>query len=69
MKYIVRLEANVSSVDLADVEVEASSKEEAIQKAIQGYTDGSFDLDWYASDTYELELDTQFTQDWLVEEA
>lgn len=56
MKYRVRLEFNVKSTDLADVEVEADSREDAIAKAKQKHFDYDTDIDYYQSKHYESEL-------------
>ncbi len=58
MKYIVTLEFKVKSIDLLDVEVEASNKEEAIKKAEEKYLEYPSSLGAYASNYYESKLDT-----------
>lgn len=58
MKYEVRLEFKVSSIDILDVEVEANSREEAIRLAEQKYYNSELDeSDRYASDYIYSELD------------
>ncbi len=58
MKYIVTLEFKVKSIDLLDVEVEASSKEEAIRKAEEHYIENPDEASMYDSKHYESSLDT-----------
>jgi len=67
-KYIVRLEFDVKSVDLLDIEVKATSREDAITKAKNKYYKGEFNgADFYASDAYEIEMSNETECDWLVE--
>lgn len=65
-KYTVRLEFDVKSSDLAEVNVEATSRKEAIEAAIQKYHDGE-SLDYYASDYMETSL-ADNSAEWIVKE-
>jgi len=69
-KYIVTLEFNIQSVDLADVEVLAESEVEARQVALKMYMDGKInsDLDFYASDDYDSSISSETSRNWRVEE-
>ena len=68
MKYIVRMEFNVESIDFLNVDVEATSREEAIQLALKEYYDGDVDVGaMYASDDYNSEMRVNYTE-WDVEE-
>ena len=68
MKYEVRLEFKVSSIDILDVEVEANSREEAIRLAEQKYYNSELDEgDRYASDYMDSRLDVG-NMDIIVEE-
>jgi len=66
-KYRVRMEFMVKSTDFADVEIEANSPEEAKELLLKKYEDG-LDLDYYASDHLDSEVDTEYIKDWQVEE-
>ncbi len=68
MSYAVRIELRIQNTDFALHTVEADSIEEAKQKAISEYESGELDLDYYASDAMESELDTESVKDWVVEE-
>lgn len=67
-KYRVRLEFLVTESQFANLDVEATSPKDAIQKARQTYTDsdGKVDLDYWLGEVTDSELD--FTYDWEVEE-
>ena len=68
-KYVVRLEFDVDSIDFGDVVVEASSRQEAIDIAIDKYFNtNELDINYYASDTYDSTLRTEDTDNWIVEE-
>ena len=67
-KYIVSLEFTVSSIDLLDIEVLASSREEAIRLAEEQYIANPDESEMYASDFYETELDSG-NMDIIVEEV
>jgi len=67
-KYMVRLEFDVESIDLAQVSIEATSKKEAVKLAIKAYEDDSLDLDYYAADCMDTTLRTDYSADWIVEE-
>ena len=71
MKYKVRFSFRVESTDFADHEVEASSMSEARLKALEDYnnSEGALDLDYYAGDYFDTELETDSIDDWLVEEV
>ena len=71
MKYKVRFSFRVESTDFADYEVEASSMSEARLKALEDYnnSEGALDLDYYAGDEFDTELETDSIDDWLVEEV
>jgi hypothetical protein len=69
-KYKVRLELNVNSADLGWVTVEADSPEQAKQVAVDAYTNGTTgDINWWASDYIESELDISTIKDWEVEKG
>lgn len=68
MKYAVRMEFNIKSVDLLNVEIEAESKEEAKKMALKMYENGEVEENYYASDTYDSEVSTETISDWVVEE-
>lgn len=68
MKYTIRLEFDVESVDLADIVVEADSAQEALQKAIQSYEDGTVELDYYSSKHYDSTLRVDDSDSWLIDE-
>ncbi len=63
-KYRVRLEFLVTESQFANLNVEASSREEAITKAKETYEDN--DLTFWTGEWVSSELD--FTYDWEVEE-
>ena len=68
MKHTVTLEFNIISTDLADLEVEADSPEEARTKARAMVESDEFDynmLDYYQSKHYESEL-ADNTSEWTV---
>jgi hypothetical protein len=67
MKYTVRLEFDVNSIDFGDVIVEASSPEEAKEKAIEVYYNG-MDIDYYSSNSYDSTLKEEDSDYWLIEE-
>lgn len=67
MKYSVKMEFDVKSIDLLNVEVEASSRKEAIAKAIKMYQEGDTDDDVYASDYYDVTMASN-SVDWEVDE-
>ena len=66
-KYLVRAEVLVTSCDFVTYEVEAASEDEAKQKAIDLYEDGTEPIDRWASDFSESELDKQHINDWEIE--
>ena len=67
MQYNVKMEFVVSSVDLLNIEVEAESKEEAKQLALEKYKNGEIEEDYYASDSYESSVSIETIKDWEVE--
>jgi len=69
-KYIVRLEFDVQSIDLMDMEVEAESREDAIIKAKEKFDKGEYSRgDFHTSEEeYSFELSENTTCDWLVTE-
>ena len=67
-KYSVYLEFKVKSIDLMEIEVEASSREEAIKKAYESYDNDPNQADLYASDYYECEIDSK-NMNLVVEEV
>jgi len=69
-KYTVRLEFDVQSIDLMDMEVEATSRENAIIKAKEKFNKGKYSRgDFYTSEEeYSFELSEDTTCDWLVTE-
>ena len=66
--YKVRLEFDVDSIDFADVEVTATTREEAIEAAIKAYRNAPEILDFYSSNTYESTLRSEDSEEWLIEE-
>ena len=60
------MEFDTISTDLAEVVIEASSRDEAVELAIQNYRGGE-DLDYYASDHMESRMSENHTE-WIVEE-
>ena len=67
MKYTVQLQFNVTSLDFADIIIEANSSEEAQLLAKKAFHKGETDLDYYQSDYYESEL-TEDNSLWVVNE-
>lgn len=66
--YVVRVEVNVKEYDLGEVEVKASSREEAIEKAIAWYQDEDTpSVELWSSDFRETELATETKDSWEVE--
>lgn len=65
--YTVRMEFNVISTDLAEVEITANSKHEAINIAINKYNNDELELDYYASNNINTTLDTDSKLDWIIE--
>jgi len=67
--FVVTMEFNVQSVDLADIKVLANSEEEAREIALKMYMDGKTgDLDFYASDDYDSSISSETSRNWRVEE-
>lgn len=69
MKYTVRMEFNVESIDFGDIVIEANSRDEAVKIAIDKYfnTD-ELEIDYYSADTYDSTLRVEDRDSWLVEE-
>lgn len=69
MKYTVRMEFNVDSIDFGDVVIEANSRDEAVKIAIDKYrnTDEP-EIDYYAAGTYDYTLRVEDSDNWLVQE-
>lgn len=68
MKYTVQMQFNINSVDCLDVDVEAGSKEEAVDLAIKKYRDGNCDdADFYAADIWDSNIDYDNKDIWNVE--
>ena len=68
MKFTVRVEFDVQSTDLLDVEVNAEDREEAIKKAIQKVRDGEIsESERYASDHLDSTMSDNY-EDWIVDE-
>ena len=57
-KYKVTLQFKTKGVDLLDIEVEASNKNDAIKKAEEQYIEEPNEDDIYQADYYESILDT-----------
>ena len=68
MKYKVRIEIEVDSIDFAQITVEASNVEEAKQLAIEKYEDNPSDFDVWASDSVDSRVDMNQIDEWSVEE-
>ena len=68
MKYEVKIEIEVQSIDLVDIEVIADSKEEAKQFAIESYNNDPSMYSVYASDYMESKIALSTIKDWEVEE-
>ncbi len=67
--YIVRLEEEVTTVDLMEVEVEAVSKDEAKCIAVDSYKKGQhIEIDRWCSDTKNTHLMMSTFLDWEVNE-
>ena len=61
------MEFDIVSTDFADVEIEASSKEEAARKAITLYEADELALEYYDSYNIETMLNPDF-ENWEVDE-
>ncbi len=67
MIYKVRMEFDISSVDLMEVDVEAGSEAEAVKIAIDNYQHDVYDdADMYESVYRSISLNEN-TKDWIVE--
>jgi len=64
--YTVRIEVATHGCDFALIPVQATNEEEAKRLAVAAYEDNPGDLDYWASDYYESNIDTQFIADWEV---
>ena len=70
MKYTVRMEFDIDSIDFGDVVIEATSKEEAVKIAIDKYLNtDDLDIEYYAADTSDSTLRVENSSSWLVEEV
>ena len=70
MKYTVRLEFDINSIDFGDVAIEATSPEEAKQIAIFKYFNtNELDIDYYASEAFDSTLRANDSDNWLVEKV
>jgi len=68
--YDVQIEMDVHSVDLGIMQIEASSRQEAVDKAITlYYSDNAPEIDFWASDYIVTELSTSTKKDWDVTEV
>ena len=69
MKYTVRMEFDIDTIDFGDVVIEAESREEAVAIAIDKYFNtNELDIDYYAADAYDSTLRVEDSDSWLVEE-
>ena len=69
MRYTVRMEFDVDSIDFGDVVIEANSRDEAVKIAIDKYFNtNELDIDYYAADAYDSTLRVEDSDSWLVEE-
>ena len=66
MTYTVRVELKVLEAEFVDMEVEATSKEEAIAKAMEAYELGTEAKDVYAGERVSTEVDKEHCKDWEV---
>ena len=67
MKYKVRMEFDISSVDLMEVDVEAGSEAEAVKIAVDNYQHDVYDdADMYESVYRSISLNEDI-QNWIVE--
>ena len=66
-KFTVRIELTVVESEFADVGVEATTKEEAIAKAIASYEEAAEDMDFYTGERVTTLDDTSV--DWTVDEV
>jgi len=70
MKYTVRMEFNIESIDFGDVIIEATSKEEAVKIAIDKYLNSNeLDIEYYAADVYDSTLRVKDSSNWTVKEV
>jgi len=70
MKYTVRMEFAIDSIDFGDVVIEATSKEEAVKLAIDKYLNSNeLDIEYYAADVYDSTLRVKDSNNWKVEEV
>jgi len=70
MKYTVRMEFDIESIDFGDVVIEATSKKEAVKLAIDKYLNSNeLDIDYYAADVYDSTLRAEDSNNWKVEEV
>ena len=70
MKYTVRMEFDVDSIDFGDVVIEANSRDEAVKIALDKYRNADgLEIDYYASGTYDSTLRVEDSDSWLVEES
>ena len=69
MKYLVRMEFDIKSIDFGDIVIDASSKDEAVRLAVHNYlnTNSELNIDYYAADVYDSSIKNNHDE-WLVEE-
>ena len=68
MKFNVRMEFDMNSIDFGDIQIEAETRELAIAKAVQLYLDNEVQIDYYSSDVMDSTLRDNYTE-WSVEET